>query len=338
MAKKRKRNEADHRREEKQQAAPSPSKQARQLIPVWPLYILLVVLAALYIFVRFTGPLLLVILVIIILFEIINMLGSGGGKRALAELGSVVLVIAAIWLVLVFALGNTSPVDVVPSCSMLPALHVGDLIFVRNVPPTQIRAPIVQVNASRASLFIKNLTSNTYECVAFNPSNPSTVSQYVLPGYSVGLYTYNKETGRGYLNPSQQGLIRFNCGSEPVAYSNGSMVEEATLTSISINNRTIYPNLNNSIIVYRTVKNDSFYNDGDTYIVHRAYAILDAQGEYYVLTKGDNNPGLDVQYMNAPPNASQIQGKVLFSIPYVGYVKLALSGVNPGSGCNQHFV
>ncbi len=307
-------------------------------IPVWPLYLLLFLLAGLYIFVRFTGPILLILFIIIIFIEIINMLRSGSGKRAIAELGAVVIIIGLVWLALIIALGNTSPVDVVPSCSMLPTLHVGDVIFVKSVPITGITAPLVRVNSSRASTFIKNLTSNAYECVAFNPSNPSVVSQYMLPGYSVGLYTYNIKTGRSYLNPEQLGLVRFNCGTARIRYSNGTTASEAALTSITIANQTIYPNLNNSIIVYRTIKNDSFYKDGDTYVVHRAYAILDANGTYYVLTKGDNNPGLDIQYLNAPPNSSQIEGKVIFSIPYIGYVKLALSGVSNNAGCGQKFV
>ncbi len=319
-------------------AAPAKRSDSKPQIPVWPLYLLLILLAALYIFVRFTGPILLILFIVIIALEIINMLRSGTGRRALAELGAVVLIIGIAWLGLILAFGNTSPIDVVPSCSMLPTLHVGDVIFVKSVPITGITAPLLNVNAAQTTRFIANLTSNSYECVAFNPSNPGVVSQYVLPGYAVGLYTYNKKTGRSYLNPEQAGLIRFNCGTSQIRYTNGTTAEEAALASITVANQTIYPNLNNSIIVYRTVKNDSFYAAGDTYVVHRAYAILDANGTYYVLTKGDNNPGLDIQYINVPPNTSQIDGKVIFSIPYLGYVKLALSGVNQNAGCSHQFV
>lgn len=55
-----------------------------------------------------------------------------------------------------------------------------------------------------------------------------------------------------------------------------------------------------------------------------------------MLTKGDNNPGLDIQYGNYPPNMSQVQGKVVGVIPYLGYLKLIISGnlVVP-QGCNS---
>jgi hypothetical protein len=64
--------------------------------------------------------------------------------------------------------------------------------------------------------------------------------------------------------------------------------------------------------------------------------VLNVSGKYYVLTKGDNNPGLDLQYGNYPSNMSFIEGKVVASIPYLGYLKLALSNsfVEP-SGCNS---
>ena len=116
---------------------------------------------------------------------------------------------------------------------------------------------------------------------------------------------------------------------------NGSIAQEASVTSITIGNTTITGDKNNSIVVYQTIPQDSFYKLGDSYIVHRVYAILNVSGTYYTLTKGDNNPGLDIQYLNAPANISQVGGKVIGSVPYLGYVKLILSNnfVEP-TGCN----
>jgi hypothetical protein len=90
------------------------------------------------------------------------------------------------------------------------------------------------------------------------------------------------------------------------------------------------------VVVYATIPQDYFYQLGDGYIVHRAYAVINASGNYYVLTKGDNNPGLDLQYGNYPAKLNQIQGKVLYSIPYLGYLKLVLSNsFSEPSGCNS---
>ncbi len=88
-------------------------------------------------------------------------------------------------------------------------------------------------------------------------------------------------------------------------------------------------------MVYQTVPSDLFYKFGDSYIVHRVYAIINASGTYYLLTKGDNNPGLDMQYGNYPANLSQIQGKVVASVPYIGYIKLIFSeSYTEPAGCN----
>ena len=92
---------------------------------------------------------------------------------------------------------------------------------------------------------------------------------------------------------------------------------------------------NDSVVVYQTVPQDQFYKYGDTYVVHRVYALVNVSGTYYVLTKGDNNPGLDIQYFNIPPNLTYVEGKVIGSVPFVGYLKLILSNnfVEP-AGCN----
>jgi hypothetical protein len=107
-------------------------------------------------------------------------------------------------------------------------------------------------------------------------------------------------------------------------------------SGISIGGQTIVGDRNNSVVVYSTVPQDLFYQEGDGYIVHRVYAILNVSGDYYVLTKGDNNPGLDVQYSNYPANLSYVQGKVVASIPYLGYLKLILSShFTEPAGCNS---
>ena len=118
-------------------------------------------------------------------------------------------------------------------------------------------------------------------------------------------------------------------------FSNGTVKSEAYTTAITIGNTTIRGDANNSVVVYGTVPGDLFRSYGDAYIVHRVYAVLRTGSTYFVLTKGDNNPGLDMQYSNYPASASSLQGIVVASIPYIGYLKLALSGsFTEPTGCN----
>jgi len=98
---------------------------------------------------------------------------------------------------------------------------------------------------------------------------------------------------------------------------------------------TIIGDMNNSVVVYKTIPQDSFYQEGDSYIVHRVYAVINASGNYYIMTKGDNNPGLDMQYGNYLIPFKDIEGKVIASVPYIGYLKLILSNsFSQPTGCN----
>jgi hypothetical protein len=92
---------------------------------------------------------------------------------------------------------------------------------------------------------------------------------------------------------------------------------------------------NNSVVVYQTTPSDQFYKYGDSYIVHRLYAVINASGSYYVLTKGDNNPGLDMQFGNYPASLNALQGKSIASVPYLGYIKLIFTqSYTEPAGCN----
>lgn len=311
-------------------------KAEKHQIPIWPMYLLLIVFVGIYIIYRSTGPLLFITILIIVVIEIVNVLRGDTRKRGILELLVAVVAIAIIWGVLVLALGTSAPLDVVPSCSMLPNLHVGDLIIVQNSGIQNIHATKINITQKAMNLFINNISENAYDCLAYNPNNPTQISNYLLPGYKVSLYRHNLKAGIFSKDNNQSGnVIHFNCGITQIQYKNGTKRYEAYTKSITINNKTISEDQNNSIIVYETVPSDLFYRMGDRLIVHRAYVILNSSGNYYILTKGDNNPGLDVQYNNMPPNISHIKGKVLFVIPYIGYIKIALSGISSGAGCNK---
>lgn len=311
-----------------------------------PLYAALVILFIVFIYYQgnrslsaIFGIALFMVIVILIMIEVINGVKEAGFKRNLMEIAIAVVFVVVFWFGLKAVLNTNYPLDVVPSCSMLPNLKRGDLIVLQGVSKiNQLKAPVVNVSATAFNNMKNNIQNEFLSCVSYlQGGNRLMLSQVIKPGYSVGLFKGDQYGGM-IIQSAQQSdnLIQYTCGSQNILYNNGSVAQEAYLTSISINGTQIFGDKNNSIIVYQTTPKDYFFSLGDTYIVHRVYAVINVSGNYYVLTKGDNNPGLDIQYGNYPINSTDIQGKELFSIPYLGYLKLVLSNsfVEP-SGCNS---
>ena len=326
----------------KKQESEQPKKST---INTLPLYILLLIALVAYVLGQeiqivalFSGALAVILIVILLFLELSTSFKETGYRKNIIEIVTTVLFVIILWYAMRIVLNTSNPIDVVPSCSMLPALQRGDLVVLQGLGSNinSIKAPMVDVTSSAAVNLTKNLNKESLECVAYKTEGSRAyISQFVGQGYNIGLYSAYS----GYIvpNSSQAGnLIKYACGVQQVKYDNGTILNEAYTSSISVLNKTISGDANNSVAVYETVPQDSFYKEGDSFIVHRIYAVLNASGNYYFLTKGDNNPGLDIQYSNAPPNFSQISGKVVADIPYLGYFKLLLSGTpTPPAGCNS---
>ncbi|NUN11456.1 hypothetical protein HUU53_02325 [Candidatus Micrarchaeota archaeon] len=74
---------------------------------------------------------------------------EGDWKTTLKELVIALVFAGAAWFLLGFLLNTSSPLNVVTSCSMLPELQRGDLIFLKGDP---IQAPEVTTQLSRSEL------------------------------------------------------------------------------------------------------------------------------------------------------------------------------------------
>jgi hypothetical protein len=319
--------------------------QPKSSITTWPIYLLLVLLFVLYIVFQGVaylsvalGALIVIMIIALVVLEVALGAKEQGYMRNIAEVAAALVLVGALWFGMEFFLHTSHPIDVVPSCSMLPYLHRGDMIVLQGVSNiSQIRAPVVNVSDSTIAAINSNISRETLACVAYRQTASGLyVSQFLGPGYSVGLLHQTGSSGEIVPNSFQAGNpVQYTCGTTNVLFSNGTTKTEAYTTAITIDGTTIKGDANNSVVVYGTVPGDLFYKYGDAYIVHRVYAVLRDSSTYYVLTKGDNNPGLDLQYSNYPASASSLQGLVVASIPYVGYLKLALSGsfVEP-TGCN----
>lgn len=321
----------------------------RDRVNTAPLYILLLVAFVAYIMLQsvafvayISGAAIFLLIIGIIILEVSNSTRSGWIRRDIIELLILVAIVFGLWYGMGALLGTKYPIDVVPSCSMLPTFHRGDMIVVQGVSsPAQISAPVVNVSAGSFNSMISNMGSEFLSCVAYSQNGRSaTVSQAYSAGESIGLYKYSPSGGSIVPNSSQSSnLVRYSCGIVPVKTSGGQTIEYVATTSVTIANTTISVDLGDTPVVYTTAPDDLFYQEGDRFIVHRAYAIINASGSYYVLTKGDNNPGLDMQYGNYPPMLSDINGKVVLDIPYLGYLKLILSNqLSQPAGCNTTIV
>lgn len=325
----------------KQQAV----KAKKPAVATWPLYIIFAAVLVAYVLMQGSalsvlfGAIALFLLIVIIVMEFMVSGREEGYKRSIAEVAVALAVIVVLWFALQFFLNTGDPIDVVPSCSMLPALQRGDLIVLSGTAAGALRAPKVNVSRQQMDGMLSNYGNESLVCLsyAYTRGGNMALSQFQQQGYSLGLFRF---TGSAY-EPVSQGaqdgnLVQYACGYQPVRLSNGTVADEAYTSSITVNGIQIGESLNNSIVVYSTVPSDYFHSLGDTYIVHRAYAVLNASGSYYVLTKGDNNPALDVQFMNLPPSSSEIQGSMVLDVPYLGYFKILLSSdLAQPTGCNS---
>jgi signal peptidase I len=320
--------------------------KAEKGITTWPLYLLLAVVFVVYIVYQrvyalslVLGAMLFVIIAIVVVVEIINSVKDRDYKRDLLEMIAAIVIILLLWFALKFFLHTNYPLDVVPSCSMLPVLHRGDMIALQGIDNvTDLKAPVIDVSASAYKGMLNNFGSEQLLCLAYKTTNGTTaVSQFMQSGYSIGLYSSN-QSGGSIISPGDQtGLITYTCGTRMVKFDNGTIADEVYTSAINVAGTTVIGDSNHTVIVYQTVPQDYFYEIGDMYIVHRVYAVLDVAGKYYALTKGDNNPGLDIQYSNYPANESDIQGRIIASIPYLGYLKLILSNqFSEPAGCNSY--
>ncbi len=312
-------------------------------ITTWPLYILIIILFAVYIYFQhipilslIIGIILFLLIIALVVLEIFNITRENKTnlKKDIIEIAIAVAVAVLFYYALKIILNTNSPLNVVPSCSMLPVLQRGDLVVLSG-NMKNIKAPIVNITNNSFKNLLNNIGNESIVCGSYNSSSHS-ISQFFNPGDELFLFKFNQITDAYSIVQNQNNnLIKYSCGTRNIKFTNNTIKQVAYTNSITINNETINSDVNNTVIVYKTIPNDSFYKLGDLFIVHRIFAILNVSNKYYFLTKGDNNPGLDLQYGNYPINSSYIEGKVIAAVPYLGYVKLVLSNnlIQP-YGCN----
>ncbi|MDE1855555.1 MAG: hypothetical protein KGH57_04555 [Candidatus Micrarchaeota archaeon] len=319
----------------------------------WLLYLLLILLIGVYaVFGNIVvGAVAFLLIIMILIFEVKSSIASEGARKSMIDIGVAIGAAIVFWIILIVALHTTAPVDAVSSCSMLPVLHRGDLVVLHGIDnvsgfASANHVPVINVSASAFAQMQSNIQDEFLAYFAYFQGNLSRIS-YVITNntpYTVGLYNIACISQAQYLNQrsrvadcfvpqqaQQSNLIRYSYSIGNLSY--GKYLFKAVYTSqIAVGNSTIADNYSNPIIVYQTTSRDSFSGS----IIHRLYAIINAGGQYYFLTKGDNNQALDIEFANYPANQSAVLGYVIADIPVVGYVKLLLSGqIATPAGCNE---
>lgn len=271
-----------------------------------------------------------------------------GGKKTIIEIGAVILVVIILFVAVAVILQTSSPIDVVASCSMLPNLHRGDLVILHGIPNMtdflQSKGiPVVNVPQTAFNNMVNSMQNEFIEPFAYEQANPSVISDIIqsnLSRYSVGFYNLEciaKEPSSAYdkCMVSQQGnLIKYNYSVARLATIQGN-ASIVYVSGITIGTTTVSENYSNPTIVYKTTKLDYFTGD----IIHRAFAAIKVGSQYYLLTKGDNNPVLDIESLNYPVNQTDVIGYVIADVPYLGYPSLIIKGqVGTVAGCNETIV
>ncbi len=254
-----------------------------------------------------------------------------GWKKELKETIIAALFAAVVWLSASFFLQTSAPLNGILSCSMLSSLERGDMVVLSG---WEVNAPEVkltknewnEIAASGALHFVCGV------CRSAEGDTPCLIDPRT-----------NKKVEGDY-------PLKFECGScENFNPSTGKAQAVACTESVVLFGQKVSENLHNDVIVYSPLPNDVFARSGD--IIHRVFLKVDVEGEEYFLTKGDNNPGFDVQVVlqntgetNSPVSKSRVIGKVVLRLPYIGYYKIFMAGIaNPSllatpPGCDAYLL
>ena len=271
---------------------------------------------------------------ILIFVEIVALVGlevkegahEHGWKHEIVDTVVALAVAVVIWYGASFLLNTSAPISGVVSCSMLPNLQRGDFIIVQGAPP----------NSYHISMTKDELAAlNTPAQITYGDQQKQNIT---IPG-SIFVYCNAQRTAdvcQSFLDAPENftekiGPFTYHYGKCPISFSSGQSGYQPCVESITFHGTDYKTNFSNDVIVYQPNKGDYYSLVGD--IVHRAMFSINVDNQTYYLTRGDNNPILDVQayeYANSlanhPVPASNVRGKVIFRIPILGYFKLFIMG------------
>ncbi|MEM4554654.1 MAG: hypothetical protein QXT25_02280 [Candidatus Anstonellaceae archaeon] len=268
-----------------------------------------------------------------VVLEVLAGIKKHGLMHEIKETAIAVLIALSIWFGAGFLLQTPSPLNAVVSCSMLPNIQRGDLVVIAG---WQINAPQAEVKSAqglgRAEVIqngkpVVNVSGSIYSACVQNPS----------------LSLCNDFLSRPQDFTERHGEVMFGYERCQIVYpKSGERQYGPCVKWVQVGGKKYYFDASNDVVVYSPKETEYYARVGD--IIHRAYLILKAGNQSFVLTKGDNNPVFDVQVelageRNLPVEMERVKGKVVLSVPVVGYLKLFISpiAIPTPEGCDRHF-
>ncbi|MFH1393476.1 MAG: hypothetical protein ABII71_02360 [Candidatus Micrarchaeota archaeon] len=247
-----------------------------------------------------------------------------GWKHEVVDTAVALAVALIIWFGAMYFLNTSSPVSGVVSCSMLPNLYRGDFVVVQGADPAAYHISMAKEDFA--------LFENEFSTVFNSHDN------YTVPGslYAYCIYSPAADFCQEFsVNPDDflemRGPLSYRYTMCTITPQEGELAYSPCLKSISYGGTEYLTNFNNDVIVYQPAATDLYGRVGD--IVHRVLFVLNVEGEKYYITRGDNNPVLDIQVYdyrgrmgNHPVSQENYKGKVILRVPVLGYFKLLISG------------
>ncbi len=246
-----------------------------------------------------------------------------GWKHEVVDTLIALAVAVAIWYGASFILNTSSPISGVVSCSMLPNLHRGDFVIVHG-------APIAAYEIEMSETELQSL--NDAARITYG-GNEATIpgSLIALCSASDNIDVCDAFDGDPEAFVERKGVFTYRYERCPITFTNGTSGYIPCLSSVEFKGQEYLTNFSHDTIVYQPPSSDYYALIGD--IVHRALFKIDVDGKKYYVTRGDNNPLLDIQaydyghgLQNRPVPEEYVRGKVIFRIPLLGYFKLFISG------------
>lgn len=247
-----------------------------------------------------------------------------GWKHEIIDTAKALLVAVVIWVGIGILLNTSSPISAVASCSMIPNLERGDFVVVQGAPLEAYEITMTQAELQALQGLAQVQYGNeTYDVEGSIAAVCSRSGELICQ-----MFKQHPEQFVEYQGPL---LIHYGmCTIEQTG-------EQVPCTTSFEYKGESYPiRESNDILVYTPKRNEIYALIGD--IVHRTYVIINVDEEKYYLTKGDNNPIMDIQVYhygydkgNGPVSQEQVNGKVIARIPLLGYFKLFVSAIfDPG--------
>lgn len=262
-------------------------------------------------------------LIYAVVLEMKGGIKKNGIKEEVKDTLIALVVAVGFWYLLGIVLNTSTPISAVVSCSMLPNLERGDFVIVQG---SEINAPQIQMTRSEFEEFNKD------PIVFYNQNQSAQVkgsafTNCIIEPNSQACSAIKEDPSKVV---EKRGEMEIRYSACPLKTPQGNVAIPCQ-DKFTYKGKTYLSDFSSDIVVYVPSKNDAFSKVGD--IVHRALLKIKVENQTYILTKGDNNPVMDIGFFdstnnmgNSPVPKENLRGKVLFKIPYLGYLKLFLSG------------